>query len=68
MTTLNDIKQWYYTPETEIPKTLEIGCERMPDVRKTIQSLIQVLDAHSGERGYLPYFYQLNEIYLKLKT
>jgi len=71
MTKLNDIKLWYYNPKTEIPKAIELGCERVPDVRKTIQSLIRVLDAHpdfANQKGYSPYFDQLKEIYLKLKT
>ena len=61
--TLNEIKAWYYHPKTVIPKSLTIGCEHMKDVRSTIQSLIRVLEAHSGNRDYLPYFEQLFEIY-----
>ena len=71
MITITTIKQWYYNPKTEIPKAIDLGCERIPDVKKTIQSLIQVLDAHpdfANQKGYSPYFDQLKEIYLKLTT
>ena len=66
--TLTEIKAYIYHPKTKIPKSLTIGCVYMPDVEKTIRHLIRVLEAHPGNKGYLPYFEQLKTIYEKLKT
>ena len=65
--TLNEIKQWYHTPTTEIPKTLKVESGYYTDVRKSIQTYIRYLETHSGNSAYLPYFEHLKNIYLALK-
>ena len=58
MTTLNDIKQWYYTPKAKsaIPKKEE----------KEIQRIIRILDTNTGDKKYFPEFKKLKEIYESL--
>ena len=65
--TLTEIKAYFYHPKTILPKSLTIGCEHIPDVEATIRHLIRVLEAHPGNRGYLPYFEQLETIYKNIK-
>ena len=65
--TLTEIKAYFYNPKTILPKSLTIGCEHIPNVEATIRHLIMVLEANTGNRGYLPYFEQLKEIYKNIK-
>jgi len=39
----------------------------LPDVEKTVNSYIHYLEANPGGKGYLPYYYNLMEIYKALK-
>lgn len=39
----------------------------LPDVEKTVNSYIHYLEANPGEKAYLPYYYNLMEIYKNLR-
>jgi hypothetical protein len=44
------------------------GCTDITDLKKFVNSQIHLLKNNSGKKVYLPYFYRLEQVYLKLKN
>lgn len=60
--TLDQLEAWFKS--YEIPETIQLDkCAKVLNTRKLIDTSISFLRSHSGNKGYLPYYYRL----LKLK-
>lgn len=46
-----------------IPNQLTIGAKNFNNVQKTIDSHIRYLEANKGNKAFMPYWYNLLEIY-----
>ena len=44
------------------------GCTNIADLQKFVNAQIHLLKNNSGKKVYLPYFYRLEQVYLKLKN
>lgn len=66
--TLKELKK--ELKKLEIPNQIKIGAKNFNNVQKTIDSHIRYLEANKGNKAFMPYWYNLLEIYefIKKKT
>lgn len=63
--TLKELKK--ELKKLEIPNQLTIGAKTFNNVQKTIDSHIRYLEANKGNKAFMPYWYNLLEIYEFIK-
>ncbi len=66
MTPLNEVMFQLQKHELNRDLTLHKGCY-IPNIKNTVESLLNVLKMQSGNRAYLPYYWHLFNIYQKLE-
>lgn len=66
--TLKELKKEFKS--MTIPNQLKIGAKNFNNVQKTIDSHVRYLEANKGNKAFMPYWYNLLEIYefIKKKT
>lgn len=59
--TLKELKKEF--KNITIPNRIKIGAKNFNNVQKTIDSHIKYLEANKGNKAFMPYWYNLLEIY-----
>ncbi len=63
---LPDLKEWFN--KQDLPKELQLNkWTKINNTKEAVNSLINLLEKRSGNKGYLPYYKLLTEIKEKLE-